>query len=296
MRTCARALSRLLALLLLLAPAKPWAKAVELFRPDGSATANYPEALDSLTDGDLVRFSDGMELSVGKSFGHGTQTSNLPLLDQPALVIGIPRPSEFKTLEQAQAGMASYIEGYQALERFNIPHTRIYAGHNREYVIKKRHPKDALSLKDFLSSPGEDLAARKKASDALVKFTIQSAGFGRFGDFSSDGAQLMYSPSSNQWFLADWDHQHDPAFEIRDNKVVTRYLKSTPLDVPLTEASKRPGMEWVSDLHSRFKDAVRKERLRILEQEPQLAKDYAFLSKLNGASPSFCSRLFRRIR
>jgi hypothetical protein len=263
-----------------------FAKVVELFLANGDAVENYLQKIDSIESGDSVQFSDGSLIKIDRFLGSGTQTAIFSLKDNPELVIRIPRPSQFKTLEQVQAGLSSYVEGYHSLERFDVPHVKILAGLKTEYLMVNKIPETALSLDKFLNESVVESVDRKKASKALVHFMIKSAGFGIFGDFNP--SQLRYDSTKDQWQLIDWDNHHDPAFEIEtDGKVGLRYSRTPMIDDVFREAKNNSTGNWIEELHNLIRKEVLDERLRILQQNPDLALEYVNLSELKNTPINF---------
>lgn len=178
----------------------------------------FNDVMKTLTEGDLLTFSNGKTIRLGKRLDHladdtmkGTRTIIFELADAPDLVIRLPNRYENRE------GISQTLRGFDELAFLDKNVTKIDDGVEGEFAIVERLPKQTISFQEMILNKLISEKIKSQMVSALARFAKKTANFSDIHDFNV--TQLTYSPSKNEWIIFDWGDEH--FYYIEDGKIGT---------------------------------------------------------------------------
>jgi hypothetical protein len=167
---------------------------------------NYDQLVDALVEGDVVVFSDGTKIALGKFLGQGNTNRVFAISEDK--VIRIPRVNDDIKISYTTSSIPRItLKGYEPIQKYSVHAVRVYPELSREseYVIAERvQPKFDLAWYNENRSKF-DSAAKKKLDQELIEFARSTSDFIRIGDFAT--GQVAYTEERG-WMLLDWTDLH----------------------------------------------------------------------------------------
>lgn len=263
----------------------------QLFALSGEAKSkahsNYKEIVDSLKPGDRVKFSDGSVVELAEYLGRGNTSLVFGIKGDSTSVIRIPRISDmFKTLMIPRAAITTYANANLPLVKLGADVPKVKGGLDLEFLIVERmpiviRPGQDFTLNQFLQNQAQTAgSSRAEAEDALLDFVRKTAGIASIGDIHSD--QFVYSRSQKRWILLDWSGPIHSAFDINALNEVVLSEKTHQLSVMrramLGSIADRSSPDF-KELAKKIQKTVKRERFRIIDEDPMRARQMAGVSK-----------------
>ncbi len=188
--------------------------------------ADYDRAVGRLRPGHTLRFSDGVELRIGKLLGEGG-TTKVFATDDPGVVLRLPRSGGSNNGRSNEAWHVAYASSHARLETAGVPVVRLLGGVPGEYALVERVGRGApFRLDQFLDqqcdrhvfSRGRAMPAAERGEmiAALHEFARKTAGFSHIADFAP--RQVAWDPVARRWLLLDWgEERHNEPARPGDN-------------------------------------------------------------------------------
>ena len=282
--------SFLISILFLLAGSRVAAAEYRLFTPGPEysvANPNYHEIVMALKPGDKVSFSDGSVVELGEKVGNGNTAVVFSVASDRSLVIRIPCPSEkVKSLTAVRAAVNTYAGGNIPLLQLGADVPKVKGGLQTEFllverVLLDRSPGQDFSLNEFLTRQNQmPKALREEAETALIDYAKQTAAIAAIADNHSE--QYIYSRSQKRWFLLDWSPPIVTAFSTSRSGDVNlgadAYKPSILQNAMKLSNSKADASKEFKDLSDRIGRAVKRERIRMMDSEPERARVLSLVS------------------